>query len=122
RSNTDLLRQARDLPFSKNACQTDPCREGKWLRTGEIMKRLGRATVKRLPAEARLENLSEWLTDGMLAVAGLCRVDKDTIAAAALPGERMLLLTLDLTTSPAPRRGSACILIESSERGAERLA
>ena len=86
------------------------------------MNRPGRATVKHLAAGVRLEDLSEWLTETRLAVVGLRRVDKDIIAPATLPGERMLLLTLDRETSPEPRSGSARILIESSERGEERWA
>jgi hypothetical protein len=87
------------------------------------MNQPGRTTVKQLPAGVRLENLSEWLSEARLAVVGLRRRHLDVIAPHALPGQRLLLLTLELGDDPqAARHGSAGIVMEAGGDGEERWA
>ena len=86
------------------------------------MDRRGRTTVRHLPAGVRLEHLSEWLNETRLAVVGLRRRRADAIAPHGLPGERLLLLTLEGGGLPASRHGVAAIAIEANDDGDERWA
>lgn len=86
------------------------------------MTRTARTTVRPLPAGLRLEDLSEWLSDVRLAAVGLRRRYRDVVLHRALPGERYLLLVLELGETDSARRGAVGIVLEAGEHGDERWA